>query len=220
MIHRSFVVVFVLAVLAAGTALAAAQPPVLDEIHRPVLMAQAPQTDSDSGQPNETAFSDEEQGRKPPLVIGLGVGSYTPLNSDVEDVFGGTKVRFGLRPILTELPKHMRLMYDVSYYSLEKNDDSAVLVPLTVGILQGFGQSTKTQTYAAVNVGAFYGDVFSPTMMVSRSGWGLTGNITIGLVYDKKLALEARYELMEKFAGFSFDSFSLMAAYKLFQVRF
>lgn len=220
MIHRLFVVLFVVAAMTGASAQAAAQPPVIDGVEEPVLIAQAPQPDPDSQQSEEPAPSDEEQGRKPPLVIGLGIGSYTPLNSDVEDVFGGTKVRFGLRPILTELPERIRLMYDISYYSLEKNDDSAVLIPLTIGVLQGFGQGSKTQTYAAVNVGAFYGDVFSPTMMVSESGWGLTGNVTIGLVYDKKLLLEARYEIMEKFAGFNFDSFSLMAAYKLFQVRF
>jgi hypothetical protein len=217
MTRQSFVLISLIALLAAGTVFAADQPapPVSDT--RPVLVTQEVDTAVSVGPPPTLV---PEDNRKPPHVFGLGIGSYTPINSEVKDVFGGTKLRIGLRPILTETPERARFMYDVSFYSLWKDDDRAILIPLTVGLIKGFGQDTKTQTYAAINAGTFYGKVEAPSVGVSDSGWGFTANASVGLIYNKRFMLEGRYEIMNEFAGFKFDSFSVLAAYKLLQWRF
>jgi hypothetical protein len=221
MIKPPFVLVLLIAVLAAGTACSATS--VIDT--NPILVAQQPsadnaQTADPPSQATAELTSSKEQPRKQPHLFGLGIGSYTPINSDVRDVFGGTKLRVGLRPILRETPRRMRFMYDVSYYSLWKDDDQAVLVPLTVGVLQGFGQETKLQTYVAVNAGAFYGRVEAPSVAVSESGWGFTANVNVGLIYNKRFTIEGRYEIMDRFAGFKFDSFSVLVAYKILAIRY
>lgn len=216
MIKWSFAVVLVIAVLAAGAAVASDQQVTLVSTDKPVLLAQ--QIEPSTAEAEEPVL--EERNRKPPHVFGLAVGSYTPLNSDVKDTFGGTKLRVGLRPLLTETPERMRLMYDVSFYALTKDKNQAILIPLTVGMLKGFGQETKTQTYAAINAGVFYGNVDALSVGVRESGWGFTANATVGLIYNKRLSLEARYEIMDEFAGFEFDSLSFLAAYKLLQWRF
>ncbi|GEM_PF-2197993 len=225
MIKRSFVLVWVIALLAASSAIAADEPATTLIGTEPVLIAQQAETSTESIE----AASDTEADvppdepivqRKPPHVFGLAVGSYTSLDSEVKDTFGGTKIRVGLRPLLTEAPKRTRLMYDVSFYVLRDSGNQALLIPLTVGMMRGFGQETKLQSYVALNAGMFYGDVDAPSVGVSKNGWGFTANTTIGLIYNKRFMVEARYEIMDEFAGFDFDSFSLMAAYKILQMRF
>lgn len=216
MTKRFVILMSIIVVLAGGIALAADQPvpPVTG-----TEVAQQEGTSTDAPASEATAEL-EAQPRKPPLVLGLAVGSYTPIDSDVKDTFGGTKLRVGLRPLLTEAPERVRFMYDVSFYSLEKDDDQAILIPLTIGVIQGFGQGTKLQSYAGVNAGIFYGRVDAPSIGTWDSGWRWTANATVGLIYNKRLSLEARYEVMPRFAGFKFDSFSLMVGYKILQMRF
>ena len=228
MIKRSLTVAWIIAVLAAEVAIAADQQITPVGGGNAVVVAQQAEPSANdapaSGESNTETTPDEpvlqEKTRKPPNVFGLAVGSYSPINDDVKDAFGGTKWRIGLRPLLTETPKRARLMYDVSFYSLDKEDNQAILIPLTAGIMKGFGQETKTQTYAAINAGVFYGDVDAPTLGISESGWGFTANATLGLIYNKRLSLEVRYEIMEEFAGFNFYSFSMLAAYKVLSWRF
>jgi len=220
MTKQPFVLISLIALLATGTVFAADQPapPVSDT--KPVLVTQEVDVSAGSGAAPEQPTLIAEDTRKPPHVFGLGIGSYTPINSEVKDVFGGTKLRIGLRPILTEAPERARFMYDVSFYSLWKDDDQAILIPLTVGFIKGFGQDTKSQTYAAINAGTFYARVQAPSVGIDDSGWGFTANLSVGLIYNKRFMLEGRYEIMNEFAGFKFDSFSILAAYKLVQMRF
>lgn len=218
MTKPSFIPIALIAMLTAGIAVAADQPAQSPGALQPVIVAQATDQPTTDEQPDQPTLEAEQ--RKPPHVFGLAVGAYIPLNSEVRDVFGGTKLRVGLRPILTETPERIRFMYDVSFFSLEDEDNQAILIPLTVGLLKGFGQDTKTQTYAAINAGVFYGDVLAPTLGIDKSGWGLTANATVGVIYNQRLSVELRYEIMEKFAGFEFDSFSIMAGYKVLSWRF
>lgn len=220
MTKHSFVLISLIALLAAGNVFAADQPAMSSTDENPALVTQQAETTIESQPPPDQPTLAAEDTRKPAHVFGIGIGSYTPVNSEVKDIFGGTRLRVGLRPLLKETPKRARFMYDVSFYSLRKDDDRAILIPLTVGVLQGFGQDTKTQTYAAINAGTFYGKVEAPTVGVSDSGWGFTANLSVGLIYNKRLMLEGRYEIMSEFAGYKFDSFSILAAYRLFQVRF
>ncbi len=220
MIKPQFVLVLLIAVLAAGAAFSATTATDTG----PILVVPPPSADAvqvaDPAAVTAELTLSEEQPRRQPHLFGLGVGSYTPINSDVTDVFGGTKLRVGLQPILRETPRRLRFNYDVSFYSLWKNDDQAVLVPLTIGVLQGFGQETKMQTYASINAGAFFGRVEAPSVGVSDSGWGFTANVCLGLIYDQRLSIEGRYEIMDRFAGFKFDSFSILAAYKILAIRY
>lgn len=218
MTKPSIVLIPLIVLMAAGIAAAADQPAEPQSVAEPVIVAQADDQPGTESQPEQPML--EPQNRKPPLVLGLGVGSYTPLNSDVEDTFGGTKVRVGLRPILSEAPERMRFMYDVSFYSLKEDDNQAVLIPITVGLMKGFGQGKKTRSYAAINAGMFYADVLAPSLLIDKSGWGFTANATVGMVYNKRLQLELRYEIMDEFAGFKFDSFSAMVGYKVLSWRF
>lgn len=228
MIKRSLALAWMFAMLAAGAVAAAEQPVIPADNENPVLIAQQTEPSTSDAQVSEDANTEipaeepilEGDDKKPARIFGLALGSYTPINDDVKDAFGGTKLRVGLRPLLTDAPKRMRLMYDVSFYSLTKGETEAILIPLTAGLMKGFGQETKTQTYAAVNAGVFYGSVDAPTLGISESGWGFTANLTMGLVYNRRLSLEARYEIMDEFAGFKFNSFSMLAAYKVLQWRF
>jgi len=211
--------IFLITLLAAGAALAD-QPVAPAENSQPVLTAQQPETPAESAVSADQPVISEEENRKPPHVFGLALGTYTPMNSDVKDVFGGTKIRAGLRPLLTETPERARFMYDISFIALDHEDDQAILIPLTVGLLQGFGQDTRMQSYAAINAGMFYGNVQAPSVGAFDEGWGFTANATVGICYNKRLTIEARYEIMDKFAGFNFNSLSLMAGYRILQWRF
>ena len=187
---------------------------------KPVLMAAEPQAGTD-------AEADEEQPStvtlKPKVNFGLMVGAYMPTNSDVRDLFGDTWLRVGIRPIPREYADKYRLTFDFSYYSMEEANgvyiDRVRLIPVTVGILRGFGSGKNVRSYVAVNAGPYYGSFKAPSVGISEKKWKLNANVTGGLVFNDKLSIEGRYEFMEKLAGYDFSAFTVSANYRVFSAR-
>ena len=210
---KRFIILMSIVILAAGVAYAADQTPTPEP--QPNTSVEQP-----TNQPAETPEqpAPEKETIKAKMHFGPAIGIFSPTSSAVQDTFGGTWIRYGLRPFITEVPERWRFMIDLSYYAMDDGTDQAKLVPITAGFIRGLSQHKDMLTYMAVNMGPFYGNVDAPSIPVSKKGWGVNTNATFGMVFNQRWSLEARYEYMNKFAGFDFSAFSISAGLRLFDI--
>ncbi|MCL6629115.1 MAG: porin family protein [Armatimonadetes bacterium] len=220
---RLFAILFTLLIISAGLVYAQEQssPGADTPAAAPTVGDSTSTADSTAEQPTEKPIIKKEKAR---TVYGLTLGIFTPVDSTVRDTFGDNWIRYGVRPIPTELPNSWRPGFDISFYSMSNGPDEVTIIPLTGGFIRRFGKTDeeskkKTQSYLAINVGPYYCDLNSPTLGKTKTGWGLNGNATYGIVFNNRWSLEARYEAMSKFEDVDFSAFSISASFKLFTAR-
>ncbi len=215
-----YVLAFLLLMMLAGAAYAADQPN--DANVTPAVVY----TNADSG--NNTAPAtppaEEDQNQKKRTVFALTAGMYTPNDSLTKGVFGDHFLRLGIRPLPTNAPHGWRFAYDVNYIGLTSitegtlSTNKATLIPITAGFLRRFGKD-KVKSYAAINVGPYYGNAKIPDAHIKESGWGWDANLTLGTVFNEQFCIEARYDMMSKFAHLDFSSLSVSVAMKIFTAK-
>lgn len=210
---RFLVLISIVVILAAGIAWAADEAPA--PAAQPGTAVEQP-----AAAPAETEAAPERtvETRKAKLHFGPSVGLFYPTSGKVKDTFGGNWTRFGLRPFLTEVPERWRFMFDFSYYAMDDGTDKATLIPITAGFMKGLSQHKDMLTYVALNAGPYYANVDAPTVGVDKTGWGLNANTTLGIIFNQRWSLEARYEFMDDFAGFDFSAFSISVGLRMFDV--
>ena len=222
-----FVLVALISIALAGAACAADQPGSDNDKPAATLAAgqsntgdddQAATTSQDQSNTednDQAATTGEDEPEKARAKWGLVVGLYNPVNSRVKDIFGDSWLRIGLHPLPTDLPEHWRIAFDGSYYSMSRGNDKVKLIPITVGVLRGFGQDEKMRSYVALRAGPYYGDLNAPSIGVDKTGFGLNANATYGMIWKERFVLEGRYEFMDKFGGLDFSAFSISAAIRI-----
>lgn len=210
---KRFLILISIVILAAGVAYAADQTPTPEP--QPNTSVEQP-----TNQPAETPAQPaaEKETIKAKMHFGPAIGVLLPTSGKVQDTFGSSWTRYGLRPFITEVPERWRFMIDLSYYAMDDGTDQAKLVPITAGFIRGLSQHKDMLTYVAVNMGPFYGNVDAPSVGVSKKGWGVNTNATFGMVFNQRWSLEARYEYMTKFAGFDFSAFSISIGLRMFDI--
>ena len=215
-----FVLAFFLLILLAGAAYAADQP--ADTNSDPAVVntnAEPGATPPPAEQPAETS-----KDKKKRTVFALTAGMYGPTSASVRAVYGDHFLRLGLRPLPTNAPHDWRFAYDANYITMSSiiagtsTKNNVTLIPITAGFLRRFGKNDMT-SYAAINVGPYYGNVSIPYLGIAEHGWGWDANLTLGAVFKEKYCIEARYDMMSKFAGFDFSSLSLSVAMKVFTMK-
>lgn len=211
---RFLAITFMVVILAAGIAWAADETPTTPAPQPGPAIEQPQQTPAET--PPEPIV--EKETIKAKMHFGPSIGIFRPTSGKVQDTFGSTWTRFGLRPFIMEVPERGRIMLDLSYYAMDDGTDRAILIPLTAGYMMAISQHKDMLTYAAVNAGPFYGSVDAPSVGADKSGWGLNANATLGVALNQRWSLEARYDFFNKFAGFDFSAFSLSVGFRLFDV--
>ncbi len=217
-----FVITLLLLITLGGSVFAADTPATTTE----PTVTTAPTTDATptvttsetakpTDQPAPDAATDQKKKR---TVFALSAGLYMPVNGQVKDIYGDNFLRLGIRPLPTNAPKGWRFAYDVNWISLESINGKATIIPITAGVLRRFGKN-DVKSYAALNVGPYYGNVKVPALGIDKTGWGWDANATLGVVFKERFCLEARYDLMNKFAGLDFDSLTISAAIRIFTAK-
>jgi opacity protein-like surface antigen len=215
-----FVLACLLLIMLAGAAYAADQP--ANANSDPAVVY----TNADTGAtpPPAEQPADTSKDKKKTTVFALTAGMYSPASANVRTVYGDHFLRLGLRPLPTNAPHNWRFAYDVNYITMSSmtadtlTKNNVMLIPVTAGFLRRFGKN-DVKSYAAVNVGPYYGSVSIPDLGINEHGWGLDANLTFGTVFKERYCIEARYDLMNKFAGFDFSSLSLSVAMKVFTMK-
>jgi hypothetical protein len=215
-----FVLAFLLLILLAGAAYAADQP--ADTNSDPAVVYT--NADTSTTPPPAEQPADTNKKEKKTTVFALTAGIYSPSSANVKTVYGDHFMRYGIRPLPTNAPHDWRFAFDANYITMNSisagtlTKNNVMLIPVTAGFLRRFGKN-NVKSYAAINVGPYYGNVSIPDLGIDHRGWGLDANLTFGTVFNEKYCVEARYDMMNKFAGFDFSSLSLSVAMKIFTAK-
>jgi len=149
--------------------------------------------------------------------LALTYGVFMPSNSDTKDVFGDSWQRFGLEVIRPEITTEWLRLIDISV--LSRNDvGDVVLVPLNVGFEKKLAGGEDAQLYTILRAGPYYGKVEAPPD-IDDSTLGLNANATLGVMFNKRFYIEARYDYFSRFAGFNFDGFTLSAGVRIYDFK-
>ena len=213
------VLAFILTIVMAGAVYAADQPATGDD-NSTAALASTSATDAAQVEPAkaEDQNADADKPEKKSTRFGLAVGIYSPMDSEVDDVFGGDSLRLGIRPLPGDIPRNWRPSFDISYYSMSHDGNKAQLIPITFGVFRGFGKD-NVQSYAEAHAGPFFGNVNAPSIGVDKSGVGLNVNATLGVILSERICLEGRYDYMSDFGGLDFSSLSFSVAIGLFKMK-
>ena len=219
---RTFALMILIALTLAGAAHGADQP--ANPSAQPAVT-----TTSEPGPPAEpapTPIQVTETPEKPRNAVNVLVGLYKPINSQTADLYGDNWIRFGLKTLpVNYLPK-WRPTFDINYYAMSKKfvgppdlTNRATLIPATLGLTRGFGSEERKWFYLSFGAGPYYANISTPTIGVSKAGFGLNANAILGIRLHQRWTLEARYELFTEFAGQKFDAFVISLAYKLKELK-
>ena len=215
-----FVLAILMLILLAGAAYAADQPADTNSDPSAVLTNAEPGATPPPAEQPAGPSKDE----KKRTVFALTAGMYGSTSASVRAVYGDHFLRLGLRPLPTNAPHNWRFAYDANYISMSSisagtlTTNTVTLIPVTAGFLRRFGKN-DVKSYAAINVGPYYGNVSIPDRGIRENGWGWDANLTFGTVFKERYCIEARYDMMSKFAGFDFSSLSLSVAMKVFTMK-
>lgn len=168
-----------------------------------------------------TAHEGEQQQRaRRTIPVGVDFGAFFPSDSDTQDAFGSTWLRFGLSPLSFQDDNRWKFTFDVAVLHRSEGPNRATLIPVTFGLTRGFTDGkSDTIPYVAVRVGPYFGDVRVPSVAVDDEKIGFNANAAVGVSFNKQFYIEARYDVFSDFSGLDFNGLFLTAGFKLFQIR-
>lgn len=152
--------------------------------------------------------------------VGVEVGVFYPTDRATRDAFGDTWYSFGIKPLSVSRARGRSLDTDFDVTGRSANGNRLTIVRLTVGYKQALGDPRGSSVpYAAVRVGPSYVDyaITRNNVRTSERRLGAAGNIELGVVFNDRLRLSTRYDLMQEFDGFNFNGLSFNVAYQVFR---
>lgn len=220
---RLIVAILAIAALTCGAAFAQDGP------DGPAAGAEAERVQADSqDKPKERPASrpgEEEEDDKHKVSVALAYGVFKPSNADVRDRFGDTLTRFSLLTFEPRKPAETRFTWEAGAYrasraSFSGGHNKVRLYTVGLGFQRGFGERESVRPYVLAHIGPYYGQVRVPLEGIDESKFGLNINACLGVIFDRRFYIEARYDYFSKIAGFSFDGFSISGGIRLFDVKF
>jgi hypothetical protein len=146
------------------------------------------------------------------LGVGIKVGAYLPSSGKTRDAFGDTWVSYGIRPVSVRTRSGLVVDTDVDVIGRNRSGNRVLIIAPTFGVTQYFGEEGQSSLpYAALRVGPAYFDyaITQPGGRISERRVGWNGNVEAGLILSRSIQLHARYDLMSRMDGFTFDGFSV-----------
>lgn len=220
---RLTLAVLAAAVLVCGAAFAQDRP------NSPAAGTETEQVQADSqDKPKEPPASrpnQEEEDDKHKVSVALAYGVFKPTSADVRDRFGDTLTRFRLLTFEPNKPAETRFTWEAGAYrasraSYSGGHNKMRLYTVGFGFQRGFGEKDSVRPYVLAHIGPYYGQVRVPLEGIDESKFGLNMNACLGVIFDRRFYIEARYDYFSKIAGFSFDGFSISGGIRLFDVKF
>lgn len=152
---------------------------------------------------------------KTKISLGITYGVFVPSSGSTRSIFGHSW--FGLSGGLVdrEKPNRWTMVWDFNIRSHERAGEVS-LYPLTIGVQRGLGRAGFAQPYVALRAGPYYGEVKADVIGVRESALGLNANVALGVIFQERFYLEARYDYFSRFARSNFDGLTLTAGVRLF----
>lgn len=155
---------------------------------------------------------------EPTTALALLGGVSLPISSDARDKYDDVWWRASLTTYEKVRLTRPHLTWEGGYYYLKGISLRARLYPITVGVEKGFEPSGSNQSYVALRGGPYYARVRDRLAGTEDTGWGLNLNASYGMIFDKNLFLEFRFDYFSEFADTDFSNFSVSLGYRLFDL--
>ncbi|MCE5315323.1 MAG: hypothetical protein ABFD49_10095 [Armatimonadota bacterium] len=155
---------------------------------------------------------------KSKISFALGYGTFMPTDSVTKDQFDDNWTRISFTTFEPEKPASWRFIFEGGAYNLDSATDVS-LYPITFGFERGFGESSNSvRPYVVLRAGPYYGQIENAALGLDEDHVGLNSNLSLGLVFNRKYYLEARYDYFSELADYDFSGFSINAGMKLFSL--
>ncbi len=167
------------------------------------------------------AISAIASAQKSSIGLGLEAGFYFPTGSILRDAFGSAIPHFGIGFVGTDRPRSGSLAPEVDIIGATKNGNRFLLIPVTVGYEQHFGDNPESIPYARASIGGAYYNYdieTSPGVEANSSRFGLAGGVEVGIILSHRVRLAAKYAIFGRQDGIDFNGLQLTATLAL--VRF
>lgn len=148
--------------------------------------------------------------------LGVSVNAYYISDSKLRDVFGNPAITYGLNLSAINRPQANRLTYAYNPIAAQKGDSKFFMLPVTIGYeLQFAERRASTLPYVRAEAGYSYYDI-----AIHDNGWnqsfkagGFVGAVEAGVVFNRSIALKARYNLFQERFGVNMSGAELGLVY-------
>lgn len=141
------------------------------------------------------------------------IGIFYPTSRECRDIFGDKIYPIGIGPGSVQRPEANKLSPDISVLSASKNGNKFFLGSVTYGYEVHYGEKNSSQVpYARLAAGgAYYDYSFNRTSGTHYSSktFGGTAYGEVGVVFNNKTTLSARYSYYQKKDDLDFSGLSL-----------
>lgn len=156
-----------------------------------------------------------DEAKKTPVALSYQV--YYPSNSSTKDAFGNAWSGFGLDILRPQDSKKWDTLWSFHGMSSDQGTEKAAMVAANFGMQRGLSDDKKVQPFLILQAGPSYGRVQTAT--VDEKKLGLNADVTLGVLFNKRFQIAARYDVYSKVDGFSFNGFTVSAGIKLFDLK-
>lgn len=170
------------------------------------------------GQQNGDSQKKEPAKKTAKTSVALSVGTFFPSSAATRDRFSSHWTRVTLTSFEPEKPEKWRFTSEISSYSFN-GPTRLRLYSLSAGVIRGLGHEGSAQPYLTFRAGPSWGNIKEDAIGLDESKWGLNGNVALGVVFNKRLYVEARYDVFSQIAGVNMNGFSITAGVKLFDIK-
>lgn len=166
------------------------------------------------------AFAQQQYGSRP--LLGPNVGVYFPTNSKAKDAFGSSFVNYGFgigKLVAPGAAPSIDFNVIANRDIFRGGDKRAIFVPIGFSVSRRLSALPTNQVvetgavpYAGVSVNVIPNNIRSDKDGIN-SGWRTAygGSIYVGVAYQDRYALTARYYLMSSVRGINLSGFNLGA---------
>ena len=149
--------------------------------------------------------------------FGVQVGTFMPTGSKLRDALGDNWLSFGASRIRIFDLNQAKTAFDWTMLSKRADGSSVFIVTGSYGLVTpiGGGNNTRYEPYWAARAGLSYADYAVETGggRVSGKKIGVNGNVALGLNIDRRVNLEARYDVFNSYDGLSFNGVTLSLSF-------
>jgi len=154
------------------------------------------------------------------VFIGPQAGVYLPNSSFLRDKLGDSWFSFGAGRMNVQQAKERKFGSDFNIISKRANGNALFMASATYGVVMPFGDGEgNIRPYGAIRGGLSYIDYAITDGLVRRGGKkvGYNFNAEVGVIFNNRLALSARYDFFSEHEGINFNGLSINLKYGLVQ---
>ncbi|HXH60997.1 MAG TPA: hypothetical protein VNI20_06525 [Fimbriimonadaceae bacterium] len=144
--------------------------------------------------------------------FGPQVGVFLPSNKGLRNALGDSWFSFGAGRIRGyDLDKY-KIAYDWQAVNQRKNGNNVFILTGSIGFVRAFGRDgDSTIPYAALRGGLAYLDYSIDTPSGHQAGKraSLNANAALGINFNHRINLEARYDMWNSFDGITFNGLTI-----------